>query len=212
MIFKGKQLELEINQLKDSTDFTMQSLKRDTLHSFEWIKYLSAIQNQQQDMMESMKKHLASITVSHDAFRTKTEHVADLQKRVHELHSRVGDFEQQMKEIRQTITSINHAVQSLHIARQQPTLPTISQHTAMVQEAIAKPQTPSSPVIDVTAEIVKIIAAKGKIPSLDLRTLVVDQHQWCAKSSFYRLMDTLVAEKKVKFDLAGREKIYALNG
>ena len=188
---------------------------------------------QQQHLLETMQQQINTLSHSiaapslsrEEIVRLVEEHYAQrspenqgvIQQRIAQLEKRIQDLQVKAQELHPPVQTPDFSVVLSRIAELQEKLtekklqkefskerPEHISH--LKQKVIQKIQRNSK--THVKSFILGLIEKYEKASGLQLREMVVDEQRLCSKSSFYRLLQELEDDQKIKVIQEGKEKLY----
>lgn len=187
------------------------NVKRDTANIFQWLQYLYQKNLEQEQLIQRMqveisympktREEIRRIIDDYYSFENIMSKLRELNLRVEEL-SKARPGEQQIvvqKELLQPVGS------GLSVIERR--LEKLEQKKASIREKIVKRITRNSKEY-VKSVMLSYIKKYEKISAMQLKEMVVDEQNFCSKSSFYRLLEEIEHLEDIGVIKHGREKHY----
>jgi len=214
---KDVKSERQLMVINELLKRSFSNVKRDTANIFQWLQYLYRKNIEQEQLIKGMQLELSYIPKTRDEIR----------KIVDDYYS----FEGMMAKLRQLDAKVDELAnakdqqhqpaqpQQVVIHKETPQrmdneidiierrLERLEQKKASVKERIIKRIARNSKEY-VKSVILSYIRKYEKISALHLKDMVVDEQNFCSKSSFYRLLDEIEQLDDIGVIKHGKEKHY----
>jgi len=174
---------LQIKQVKDAAHFSLNSLKKDVLHTFEWIKYIQGRHNELERLGKHVQAQLGSMSESHEAFRERYHLLSEMVEKLGAIERRLERLEKRQPKVQPVDMSKFN-------------LPAPKPADFLSKEVIKK-------------RLVEIIKHNQPVQSTTLRDRVIKEGL-TSKSTYYRFIAELLKEGRLKSEMLDREKVLRL--
>ncbi len=206
MVFFLKKVHNRIDQLDQNLKSSFERVKSDNENLYAWIRYLNNQSELQQEELlkrselvsknkhhiDELKRELAMVPKSKQELRTMVDEVCSFDA----ILGRLKHVENRIEQL-----EVKHTVR-----KPAPVFAPVKQTSALKEKVLKRIAKNSKEYIK--SVIKGIIRKYGKISALQLREMVVDERGLCSKSSFYRILEELEAEKIMNLVSQGKEKVY----
>lgn len=207
MFWKKDNTEKKLNQINEALKKSFSNVKKDTSSIFQWLNHFYRKSMEQEQMLKKMQMEISYMP------RTRE----DIRRIIDDYYS----FESIMAKIRDLnekvdVLSRKQAVQPLQpihkeahpdISHIENRLAKLEQKKLSIRERIVKKITRNSKEY-VKSVILSYIKKYERISALQLKEIVVDEQNFCSKSSFYRLLEEIEALDDIGVIKHGKEKHY----
>ena len=186
------------------------NVKRDTSNIFKWLQYLYGKNLEQEQMIKSMQAELSYIPKTREEIRK----IVDDYYSFDGLMSKLRQLDAKVEELgkagqRPNVIVQKEAPQELdnEISVIEKRLERLEQKKASIKERIVKRIARNSKEY-VKSVILSYVRKYEKISALQLKEIVVDEQNFCSKSSFYRLLEEIEQLDDIGVIKRGKEKHY----
>lgn len=216
---KASGTEKKLQQMNDILKKSFSNVKSDTTNIFQWLNYFYRKSLQQEQLIKELKLELSYIPKTRE----------DIRKIIDDYYS----FESVMGRIRDVSVKVEELIKREHVTKEstdrttplgvvhpevpkelqfdissiQRRLDKLEQKKLSMKEKIIKRLVKNSKEY-VKSVILSYIKKYERISALQLREMVVDEQNFCSKSSFYRLLEELEQLEDVGVIKQGKEKHY----
>lgn len=191
------------------------NVKKDTSNIFQWLNFLYKKNMQQDQMIRQLQMEMSYMPKTREdirriiddyySFESIMSKMRDLNFKVDELARMQAQSRQQPQVIEvQKEAPGEVSVDFSHIEKR---LEKLEQKKDSIKEKIIKKITRNSKEY-VKSVMISYIRKYEKISALQLKEMVVDEQNFCSKSSFYRLLEEIEQLEEVGVMKAGKEKHY----
>ncbi|MBW2969383.1 hypothetical protein KY314_04715 [Candidatus Woesearchaeota archaeon] len=198
MVFFLKKVHNRIDQLEQNLRNSFERVKQENQNLYAWIKYLN---EQSQITQEELVRKSEIISENQHKIRDKEFS----EEKVKQIFEDADCFNSVLKRI----TNIENRIEKLEekrVIEKTKEFEPVKQTSALKEKVLKRIARNSK---DYIKSVVKgIIKKYGKVSALQLREIVVDEQGLCSKSSFYRILEELEAEKIMNLISRGKEKLY----
>ena len=213
MFWKKKdESEKKLVVINDLLKKSFSNVKKDTANIFQWLNFLYKKNMQQEQLIRQLqiemsympktREDIRRIIDDYYSFESMMSKIRDLSLRVEELTRMQSQSNQpRVIEIQKEATR-EVGVDLSHIEKR---IEKLEQKKASIKEKIIKKITRNSKEY-VKSVMLSYIRKYEKISALQLKEMVVDEQNFCSKSSFYRLLEEIERLEEVGVIKSGREK------
>jgi len=186
------------------------NVKRDTSNIFKWLQYLYGKNLEQEQMIKSMQAELSYIPKTREEIRKIVDDYYSfegLMSKLRQLDTKVDELAKAGQ--RPQVTVQKEAPQEMdnEISVIEKRLDRLEQKKASIKERIVKRIARNSKEY-VKSVILSYVRKYEKISALQLKEIVVDEQNFCSKSSFYRLLEEIEQLDDIGVIKRGKEKHY----
>ena len=215
MFWKKKdESEKKLVVINDLLKKSFSNVKKDTANIFQWLNFLYKKNMQQEQLIRQLqiemsympktREDIRRIIDDYYSFESMMSKIRDLSLRVEELTRMQSQSNQpRVIEIQKEATR-EVGVDLSHIEKR---IEKLEQKKASIKEKIIKKITRNSKEY-VKSVMLSYIRKYEKISALQLKEMVVDEQNFCSKSSFYRLLEEIGQIQEVGVIKSGKEKHY----
>ncbi|MBN1645388.1 hypothetical protein JW851_05135 [Candidatus Woesearchaeota archaeon] len=207
MVFFLKKLHNRIDQLDLNLRNSFERVRGENENLYAWVRYLneqseaqqeellrkSEMLNTNQRLIQELKQELNAIPKSRSEIKLMVDEVCSIEPildRIRKVESRIEQLE------------IRHSS-----APKESNIPLQTRQISSLKERVLKKIARNSKEY-IKSIITGIMRKYGKISALQLREMIVDEQRLCSKSSFYRILEELEAERIMNLVSRGKEKLY----
>ena len=213
MFWKKKdESEKKLVVINDLLKKSFSNVKKDTANIFQWLNFLYKKNMQQEQLIRQLQMEMSYMPKTREdirriiddyySFESMMSKIRDLSLRVEELTRMQSQSNQpRVIEIQKEATR-EVGVDLSHIEKR---IEKLEQKKASIKEKIIKKITRNSKEY-VKSVMLSYIRKYEKISALQLKEMVVDEQNFCSKSSFYRLLEEIERLEEVGVIKSGREK------
>ena len=207
----GKKLVVINNILKKS----FSNVKKDTSNIFQWLNFLYRKNMQQEQLIRQLqmdinympktREDIRRIIDDYYSFEGVISKIRDLNFKVEELSRTQAQNKQQTQIVEVQREPVREV--SIDLSYIEKRIDKLEQKKTSIKEKIIKKITRNSKEY-VKSVMVSYIRKYEKISALQLKEMVVDEQNFCSKSSFYRLLEEIEQIGEVGVIKSGKEKHY----
>ncbi len=204
MFWKKDDTLKQLKQLNEILKKSFANVKRDTANIFQWLNYFYRKNMEQEQMIKRLQFETASMPKIREEIRRIIDDyypinnviakVRELSEKVDEL-SKKPQFERQIPPLQYDLSYFEKKLERLE------------QKRTSMKEKIIKRFTRNSKEY-IKSVILSYIKKYEKISALQLREIVVDEQNFCSKSTFYRLLQEVEEMGEIGIVWHGKEKHY----
>lgn len=208
MLWKKDNSEKKLNQINDTLKKSFANVKRDTTNIFQWLNYFykksaeqeRALRQLQMEIsyMPKTREDIRRIIDDYYSFESIRAKIRDLDEKMNELSRKPAQIDRNAFPSKEAHTDISYIEKRLD---------RLEQRKISIKEKIMKRLTRNSKEY-VKGIIISYIKKYERISALHLKEIVVDEQNFCSKSSFYRLLDEIEQLEDIGVARQGKEKHY----
>ena len=216
---KENPAEKKLNQMSDLLKKSFSNVKRDTGNIFQWINYFYRKNMEQEQVIQQLRLDISYMPKTREDIRRIIDDYysfESIMSKLKELDSKVIELAKIQSEI--TRDAQLNARQPAIIKEITPQanigyleiekrLEKLEQKKISIKEKIMKRLTRNSKEY-VKGVILSYIKKYERISALQLKEIVVDEQNFCSKSSFYRLLEEIEQLDDIGVLKEGKEKHY----
>ena len=191
------------------------NVKKDTSNIFEWLNFLYKKNMQQDQMIRQLQMEVSYMPKTREDIRRIIDDYYSFEgimSKMRDLNFRVDELARMQAQSRQQPQVIEVRKEdprgvSVNFSHIEKRLEKLEQKKDSIKEKIIKKITRNSKEY-VKSVMISYIRKYEKISALQLKEMVVDEQNFCSKSSFYRLLEEIEQMEEVGVMKAGKEKHY----
>ena len=211
MFWKKDDTDKKLNQINEVLKRSFANVKKDAANIFEWLNYFYKKNMEQEQTIKKLQIELSYIPKTRDEIR----HIIDDYYSFESIMAKIRELNDKVDELakKQQVYPDKYAPQPLakdvhpDIAYIEKRLEILEQKRKLMKEKIMKRLTRNSKEY-VKSVILSYIKKYEKISALQLKEIVVDEQNFCSKSSFYRLLEEIEELEDIGVVKHGKEKHY----
>lgn len=211
MFWKKSNTEKKLQQINDVVKKSFSNVKRDTTNIFQWLNYFYRKNLEQEQMIKGLQMELSYIPKTREEIRRIIDDYYSFESiiaRIREISSKVDEIEKrQSVEAEKQMQYIRPKEVYPDISYIEKRIEKLEQKKMTIKEKIMKRLTRNSKEY-VKGVILSYIKKYEKISALQLKEMVVDEQNFCSKSSFYRLLEEIEELDDIGVIKEGKEKHY----
>ncbi|MEK6983116.1 MAG: hypothetical protein AABX33_00955 [Nanoarchaeota archaeon] len=211
---KDRDNEKKLMQMNDLLKKSFANVKRDTTHIFQWLNYFYKKIVEQEQMLKKLQFEVSYIPKT----REDIKRIIDDYYSFESIMTKIRGLNDKIDELarNQQVSLESFAAHPTPLASQElqagishieKRLEKLEQKKVSIKEKIMKRLTRNSKEY-VKGMILSYIKKYGKISATQLKDMVVDEQNFCSKSSFYRLLEEVEELDEVGVIRQGKEKHY----
>ncbi|MBI3027073.1 hypothetical protein HYY70_03080 [Candidatus Woesearchaeota archaeon] len=208
---KEDNTEKKLKQINEIIKKSFANVKRDTTNIFQWLNYFYRRGMEQEHMLKQLQLELSYVPKTREEIR----HIIDSYYSFDGIIARMKELEEKVDELaklhREKVVQIApHVAPKETIAEIidiEKRLERLEHKKSSMKERIVKRLMRNSKEY-VKSVILSYIKKYERISALQLKEIVVDEQNFCSKSSFYRLLDEIEQLEEVGVMKHGKEKHY----
>ena len=191
------------------------NVKKDMSNIFQWLNFLYKKNMQQDQMIRQLQMEMSYLPKTREDIRRIIDDYYSFEgimSKMRDLNFRVDELARMQAQSRQQPQVIEVQKEaprevSVDFSRIEKRLEKLEQKKDSIKEKIIKKITRNSKEY-VKSVMISYIRKYEKISALQLKEMVVDEQNFCSKSSFYRLLEEIEQLEEVGVMKAGKEKHY----
>lgn len=209
MFWKKNNTEKKLNQINEVLKKSFTNVKRDTTNIFQWLNYFHKKNIEQEQLVKQLQLEISYMPKTREDIRRVIDDYYSFESimaKIRELNDKVDELAR-----KQPVYHEKHASQPIpkelypDISYIEKRLEKLEQKKLSMKEKIMRRLTRNSKEY-VKSVILSYIKKYERISALQLKEIVVDEQNFCSKSSFYRLLEEIeglddigvIKEKKEK--------------
>ena len=200
-------------------------LNRNISKFTQWINYFQQKNNEQDSRLALIESKLSAINYNHDHVNYVFSRINDLEKGRFgsEERSRLNYVYQKIHELEQKGDSKEHinilSNNQMHLLNKIKELEEKIESTGQRRSVAMQPRTAHEKIVKKVAQkskdyiknsMLNLIKKYENLTGSQLKEILVEEQGLCSKSSFYRILEEIEKEDKIKSVRKGREKTYQL--
>lgn len=201
MFWKKDDTEKRLKQINEILKKSFANVKRDTTNIFQWLNYFYKKNIEQEQRFKQIQVELSYAPKTKEEIRRIIDDYTSLQlqsiiTKIRELNDKIDELAR--KQSTQTHIDISHIEKRLE---------KLEQKKQSTREKIMQKITRNSKEY-VKSIILSYIKKYEKISALQLKEIIVDEQNFCSKSSFYRILEEIDELDDIGVVRHGKEKHY----
>ena len=211
MFWKKDDTEKKFNQMNDLLKKSFENVKRDTTGIFQWMNYFYRRGMEQEQMIKRLQTELSYMPKTREDIRRIIDDYYSFESimaKISELNYKIDELAR--KHATQAERSVAQPVhKEVHhdMSYIEKRLEMLEQKKMSIKEKIMRKLTRNSKEY-VKSVILSYIRKYERISALQLKEIVVDEQNFCSKSSFYRLLEEIEELGEIGVVKQGKEKHY----
>lgn len=211
MFWKKDGTEKKLKQMNEILKKSFANVKRDTTNIFQWLNYFYKKNMEQEQTIRKLQIELSYMPKTREDIR----HIIDDYYSFESIMTKMRELNEKVDELaRKNLVQVERYVPSQmpkevypNISYIEERLERLEQKKMSIKEKIMKRLTRNSKEY-VKSIILSYIKKYEKISALQLKEIVVDEQNFCSKSSFYRLLSEIEGMDDIGVVKQGKEKHY----
>ena len=203
--------EKRLRQMNDLLKKSFANVKKDTTNIFQWMNYFYRKNMEHEQMIRRLQMELSYVPKTREEIR----HIIDDYYSFESIIAKIREFNEKIEELARK--------QQAQVEKYTPQLPQKEGHSDLsyiekrlerleqkklsMKEKIIKRLTRNSKEY-IKSVILSYIKKYEKISALQLKEIIVDEQNFCSKSSFYRLLEEIEELDDIGVIKQGKEKHY----
>ena len=191
------------------------NVKKDTSNIFQWLNFLYKKNMQQDQMIRQLQMEMSYMPKTREDIRRIIDDYYSFEgimSKMRDINFRVDELARMQAQSRQQPQAVEVQKEaprevSVDFSHIEKRLEKLEQRKDSMKEKIIKKITRNSKEY-VKSVMISYIRKYEKISALQLKEMVVDEQNFCSKSSFYRLLEEIEQMGEVGVMKAGKEKHY----
>ena len=211
MFWKKDTTEKKLNQVNEILKKSFANVKRDTTSIFEWLNYFYRKNMEQEQAIRKLQLELSYAPKTREEIRRIIDDYYSFEgimAKIREMDKRLDDLA-----IKQPMQAEKYVPQPVvkeiytDFSYIEKRLERLEQKKMSIKEKIMRRLTRNSKEY-VKSVILSYIKKYEKILALQLKEIVVDEQNFCSKSSFYRLLEEIEQSEEIGVIKKGKENLY----
>lgn len=210
MFWKRDSTEKKLNQINEVLKKSFANVKRDTTNIFQWLNYFYRNSMEQEQTIKKLQLELSYAPKTREEIRR----IIDDYYSFEGIMAKIRELSEKIDELaRRQLTNAEKYAPPLQkemppdISYIEKRLERLEQKKASIKEKIMRRLTRNSKEY-VKGVMLSYIKKYEKISALQLKEIVVDEQNFCSKSSFYRLLEEIEESDEIGVVKQGKEKHY----
>ena len=212
---KKEESEKKLVVMNDLLKKSFSNVKKDTSNIFQWLNFLYRKNMQQEQLLRQLQMEMSYMPKTREDIRR----IIDDYYSFESIMSKMRDLNFRVDELAQKQSQYQHQAQVVEVQKESPRevnadlshiekrLERLEQKKASIKEKIIKKITRNSKEY-VKSVMLSYIRKYEKISALQLKEMIVDEQNFCSKSSFYRLLEEIEQLEEIGVVKNGKEKHY----
>ena len=211
MFWRKDNTEKKLNQINEVLKRSFANVKRDTINIFQWLNYFYKKNVEQEQLIKQLQLELSYVPKTREDIRRIIDDYYSFESimaKIRELNDKVDEVaRKQPMHVEKYVPQQMPRDMGTDISYIQKRLERLEQKKISIKEKIMKRLTRNSKEY-VKSVILSYIKKYEKISALQLKEIVVDEQNFCSKSSFYRLLEEIEELDDIGVMKQGKEKHY----
>lgn len=207
---RTEETEKKFKQFNDVLKKSFSNVKKDTSNIFQWLNYLYRKGVDQERMIRELQLELKYMPRTREDIRRIIDDYYSFEgimQRIRELDNKINQlFELQVQTGRGVIQEAPGET-PIELSQIEKRLERLETRRMSMRERIIKRLTRNSKEY-VKSVILSYIKKYEKISAVQLKEIVVEEQNFCSKSSFYRILEEIEELDEIGFIKHGKEKLY----
>ena len=207
---RTEETEKKFKQFNDVLKKSFSNVKKDTSNIFQWLNYLYRKGVDQERMIRELQLELKYMPRTREDIRRIIDDYYSFEgimQRIRELDNKINQlFELQVQTGRGVIQEAPGET-PIELSQIEKRLERLETRRMSMRERIIKRLTRNSKEY-VKSVILSYIKKYEKISAVQLKEIVVEEQNFCSKSSFYRILEEIEELDEIGVIKHGKEKLY----
>ena len=209
MLWKKDNTEKRLGQINNILKKSFSNVKKDTTNIFQWLNYFYKRSMEQEMMLRQLQAELSYVPKTREEIRKIIEDYYSFE----EIMDKIRDLNEKVDELSKKQIIKEYTPQPVHkelqpdISYIERRLERLEQKKLSIREKIMKRLTKNSKEY-IKGIIISYIKKYERVSALQLKEIVVDEQNFCSKSSFYRLLEEIEELDDIGVVKQGKEKQY----
>ncbi len=209
---KPDEASKRLKQMNDILKKSFANVKRDTTNIFQWLNHFQRKSMEQEHLIKRLQLEFSYMPKTREEIRRIIDDYypfESIMSKIRDIDNRVNSLAQRQEKAAYTQRPIIEEPKEVHVdlSRIEKRLDMLEQKKTSMKEKIIKRLTRNSKEY-VKSVILSYIRKYGKVSALQLKEIVVDEQDFCSKSSFYRLLGEIGELDDIGVIKSGKEKSY----
>jgi len=206
---KDNSTERKLAQMNEILKKSFSNVKNDTQNIFQWLNHFHKRSIEQEQLIKQLKMEISYMPRTREDIRRIVDDYYSFESimaKIRDLSYKVDQIAVSRSEQRPIVQQQSDEWKS-YINEMQRRLENLEHRKSSIREKIAKKITRNSKEY-VKSTMLSYIRKYERISALQLKDIVVDEQNFCSKSSFYRLLEELEELEEIGVIKDGKEKHY----
>ncbi|MEK6943528.1 MAG: hypothetical protein AABX00_05685 [Nanoarchaeota archaeon] len=206
---KDNSTERKLAQMNEVLKKSFSNVKNDTQNIFQWLNYFHRKSMEQEQLIKQLKTELSYMPKTREDIRRIVDDYYSFESimaKIRDLSYKVDQLAMVRSEQRPIVQQHSDEWKS-YVNELQKRLENLEHRKSSIREKIVKKITRNSKEY-VKSMMLSYIRKYERISALQLKDIVVDEQNFCSKSSFYRLLEELEELEEIGVIKEGKEKHY----
>lgn len=209
---KDAEMEKKLMQMNELLKKSFANVKRDTSNIFQWLNYFYRRGVEQEQTINQLRMELSYMPKTRDEIRQIIDNYYSFDSifaKIRELNEKVDGLAGMRVQV-DTPHSISYPISKelqTYVNNIERRIDALEQRKASIKEKIIKRLARNSKEY-VKSVIVSYIKKYERVSALQLKEMVVDEQNFCSKSSFYRILEEIGELEEIGVMKQGKEKHY----
>lgn len=208
---KSDRIEKKLNQTNEVLKRSFANVKRDTTNIFQWLNYFYRKNNEQEQMIKKLQLEFSYIPkMKEEIIRIIDDYYSFgvIVGKIKELNEKVTELERKQQVQSEKLVGHSIPIESpIDIRNIEKRLERLEQKRLSIKEKMIKRLTRNSKEY-IKSVIISYIKKYEKISALQLKEIIVDEQNFCSKSSLYRMLEEIEELDDIGVIKQGKEKHY----
>ena len=208
---KETNTEKKLQQITDALKISFANVKRDTTNIFQWLNYFYRKIIEQEQTIKQLRLEFSYAPKTREEIRRIIDDYYSFERimgKIRELDNKMAEFTkiQQEKHTTHPTPPIQKELQA-DISYIEKRLEKLEQKKMSIKEKIVRGLTRNSKEY-IKSVVISYIKKYGEISALQLKGIIVDEQNFCSKSTFYRILEEIEELDEIGVLKHGKEKHY----
>lgn len=201
----------KLKQINEVLKKSFANVKRDTTNIFQWLNYFYKKNIEQEQRLKQIQLELSYIPKTREEIRRIIDDYYSFEgimAKIRQLDNKIDDLAKSQKaQIEKHIPEPVPKELHIDLSYIEKRLEKLEQKRQLIKEKVMKKITRNSKEY-IKSIILSYIKKYEKVSALQLKEIIVDEQNFCSKSSFYRILDEIDESDDIGFVREGKEKHY----
>ena len=211
MFWKKDDTEKKLQQMNDLLKKSFANVKRDTTGIFQWMNYFYRRGMEQEQLIKRLQLELSYLPKTREDIRRIIDDYYSFESimaKISELNYKIDELARKhATQAERYVSQDVHREAHPDLSYIEKRLEMLEQKKMSIKEKIMRKLTRNSKEY-VKSVILSYIRKYEKVSALQLKEIVVDEQNFCSKSSFYRLLEEIEDLDEIGVIKQGKEKHY----
>ena len=211
MFWKKDDTEKRLKQMNELLKKSFANVKRDTTSIFQWMNYFYRRDIEQEQLIKRLQLEFSYMPKTREDIRSIIDDYYSFESimaKISELNYKIDELARKhAAQAERNVAQPMHREMHPDLSYIEKRLEMLEQKKMSIKEKIMRKLTRNSKEY-VKSVIISYIRKYEKISALQLKEIVVDEQNFCSKSSFYRLLEEIEDLDEIGVIKQGKEKHY----